>query len=136
MRDVFRQTLLTASGRDGNGGIFLYAWALVESENKDSWSWFLENMTEAEPGWIPGLEASIYQWTVISDRDKGKFPLSCTRPLADIIYRTTCRRLSTSSHPPSLLCMARETKRATQAEGPWNHKVFHEACVRTNDSRG
>ena len=45
----------------------------------------LENMTEAEPGWIPGLEASIYQWTVISDRDKGKFPLSCTRPLADII---------------------------------------------------
>ena len=34
--------ILTAIGRDGNNHIFPVAWAVVNVENKDNWSWFLE----------------------------------------------------------------------------------------------
>lgn len=34
--------LLTAIGKDGNNHIFPVAWAVVNVENKDNWSWFLE----------------------------------------------------------------------------------------------
>ncbi|GKD79970.1 pentatricopeptide repeat-containing protein, partial [Tanacetum coccineum] len=34
--------ILTAIGRDGNNHIFPMAWAVVNVENKDNWSWFLD----------------------------------------------------------------------------------------------
>lgn len=34
--------ILTAIGRDGNNHIYPVAWAVVNVENKDNWSWFLE----------------------------------------------------------------------------------------------
>ena len=34
--------ILTAIGRDGNNHIFPVAWAVVNIENKDNWSWFLD----------------------------------------------------------------------------------------------
>nr|GEX48652.1 multidrug resistance-associated protein 5 [Tanacetum cinerariifolium] len=34
--------ILTAIGRCGNNHIYLTSWAVVNVENKDSWSWFLE----------------------------------------------------------------------------------------------
>ncbi|KAL5708733.1 hypothetical protein ACHQM5_019499 [Ranunculus cassubicifolius] len=38
--------LLTVVGRDGNNNMFLVSWAVVESENKDSWGWFLKLLME------------------------------------------------------------------------------------------
>ncbi|GJZ76685.1 pentatricopeptide repeat-containing protein [Tanacetum coccineum] len=38
--------ILTAVGRDGNNHIYLIAWAVVNVENKDNWSWFLELLGE------------------------------------------------------------------------------------------
>ncbi|GJW21266.1 pentatricopeptide repeat-containing protein [Tanacetum coccineum] len=38
--------ILTAIGRDGNNHIFPVAWAVVNVENKDNWSWFLELLGE------------------------------------------------------------------------------------------
>ena len=34
--------ILTAIGRDANNHIFPVAWAVVNVENKDNWSWFLD----------------------------------------------------------------------------------------------
>ncbi|CAI9297233.1 unnamed protein product [Lactuca saligna] len=34
--------LLTAIGRDANNQVFPIAWAVVDVENKDNWTWFLE----------------------------------------------------------------------------------------------
>ena len=34
--------ILTAVGIDPNSGIYPLAYAIVESENKDSWKWFLD----------------------------------------------------------------------------------------------
>nr|GEU91491.1 pentatricopeptide repeat-containing protein [Tanacetum cinerariifolium] len=38
--------ILTAVGRDGNNHICPIAWAVVNVENKDNWSWFLELLGE------------------------------------------------------------------------------------------
>lgn len=49
--------LMAAVGRDSNNQMFPIAMALVESECKESWSWFLDTLTNAigtpfEKGWI------------------------------------------------------------------------------------
>ncbi|KAK8478543.1 hypothetical protein V6N12_055078 [Hibiscus sabdariffa] len=36
--------ILTAIGRDGNDQIYPIAWAVVEVENRETWSWFLRNI--------------------------------------------------------------------------------------------
>jgi hypothetical protein len=41
----FRQTLLFAATLDANHEIILLAWALVESENEDSWRYFCRHLT-------------------------------------------------------------------------------------------
>ncbi|CAI5973725.1 unnamed protein product [Closterium sp. NIES-65] len=64
-----RATLLIAVALDANQKILMLAWALVEGENKDSWSWFLQHFMVSFPEWPHRDDASI-----ISDRDKGLIP--------------------------------------------------------------
>ena len=59
----FVQTLLLAVGIDANGKTLILAWAVVESENTASWTWFLENLKCAIP--------QSLSMTLISDCDKG-----------------------------------------------------------------
>jgi len=61
--------LLTAIGRDGNEQILPIAYAVVEVENKDSWSWFLELLIEDIGG-----ETVAAACTFISDQQK----VNCT----------------------------------------------------------
>ena len=42
LKGKFGGQLLSATAKDGNDNIFLMAMAVVEQENKDSWTWFLE----------------------------------------------------------------------------------------------
>ncbi|WVY97490.1 hypothetical protein V8G54_029641 [Vigna mungo] len=50
--------LLTTIGRDGNEQILPIAYAVIEVENKDSWTWFLELLIEdlAIQDLLPGVE--------------------------------------------------------------------------------
>ncbi|CAI5466485.1 unnamed protein product [Closterium sp. Yama58-4] len=64
-----RATLLIAVVLDGNQKILMLAWALVEGENKDSWTWFLQHFLGSFLEWLHRQDASI-----ISDRDKGLIP--------------------------------------------------------------
>ncbi|XVF59285.1 hypothetical protein PTKIN_Ptkin07bG0263300 [Pterospermum kingtungense] len=57
--------LLTAVGRDGNNQMYPIAWAVVEVECKDSWTWFLE-ILQSDLGLGDGKGFSI-----ISDKQKG-----------------------------------------------------------------
>jgi hypothetical protein len=61
----FILTLLLAVGIDANGENVLLAWAVVESENRDSWEWFFQHLRWSIP------EISLEESTLISDRDKG-----------------------------------------------------------------
>ncbi|GJW15785.1 multidrug resistance-associated protein 5, partial [Tanacetum coccineum] len=57
--------ILTAIGRDGNNHIYLVAWAVVNVENKENWTWFLE-LLEQDLGSIRGNGL-----TLMSDQHKG-----------------------------------------------------------------
>jgi transposase-like protein len=61
----FIQILLLAVGIDADGHNTILAWAIVESENRDSWEWFFRHLRHA----IPSI--SLEACTLISDRDKG-----------------------------------------------------------------
>lgn len=76
----FIQTLLLAVGIDGNGQILLLAWAVVESENTESWTWFLTCLRNAIP--------QILSTTLISDRDKGL--LAAEKILGVHVTRAIC----------------------------------------------
>lgn len=65
LKAQFIQTLLIAVDIDANEHNLLLTWAIVESENTESWLWFLSQLKTA----IPDLQ----NMTLISDRDKGLF---------------------------------------------------------------
>ncbi|XP_027158540.1 uncharacterized protein LOC113760170 [Coffea eugenioides] len=65
LKGIIGGQLMSAIGRDANNQMFPIAMALVESECKDSWGWFLDSFTDAigtpiERGWV-----------FLSDRQKG-----------------------------------------------------------------
>ncbi|GKA27984.1 mutator type transposase [Tanacetum coccineum] len=73
--------ILTAIGVDPNNGIYPLAYAVVESETKDSWLWFLDCL---------GDDLELFRnsnFTFISDRQKGLIPaLQETFPAAEHRY--------------------------------------------------
>ncbi|CAN1222498.1 hypothetical protein LINGRAPRIM_LOCUS590 [Linum grandiflorum] len=56
--------ILTCVGKDGNNHMFPVAWAVVESENRSSWEWFISRIQD-----ILELEDGT-GWSVISDQHK------------------------------------------------------------------
>ena len=46
LKGRFGGQLLSATANDGNDNIFPVAMAVVEQENKDSWTWFLEQFAD------------------------------------------------------------------------------------------
>ncbi|CAN1317729.1 hypothetical protein LINPERPRIM_LOCUS30539 [Linum perenne] len=56
--------LLAAVGKDGNNQVYPIAWAIVEGENTNSWSWFIQTLME---------DLNIEDgrgWSVVSDQQK------------------------------------------------------------------
>ena len=49
LRNCFKQTLLLAVGRNGNNESWIIAFAIVESENDESWDWFIERLCRIIP---------------------------------------------------------------------------------------
>ncbi|XP_076932443.1 uncharacterized protein LOC143597974 [Bidens hawaiensis] len=60
--------LLTAVGLDPNNCIYPVSYAIVEAENNDSWTWFLQCLADDMD-----LDSNSY-FTFISDRQKGLLP--------------------------------------------------------------
>nr|KAJ0226975.1 hypothetical protein LSAT_V11C100047080 [Lactuca sativa] len=68
MKGPYPGQILTAIGVDSNNGIYPLAYALVENETTNSWTWFLEQL---------GDDLKLYansNFTFISDRKKGIIP--------------------------------------------------------------
>nr|XP_023877950.1 uncharacterized protein LOC111990411 [Quercus suber] len=68
LKGEFTGQLLTAVGKDGNYGIYPIAFAVVEAETKESWTWFLSRLLED----IGGVNER--RWTFMSDQQKGLVP--------------------------------------------------------------
>lgn len=61
----FVLTLFLAVGINADGRNVLLVWGVVESDNRDSWEWFLRHLHRSIP------EISSEACTLVSDRDKG-----------------------------------------------------------------
>lgn len=82
LKGRFIQQLLLAVGIDANSNTLILAWAVVESENEDSWRYFFKHLVEAI------LEISEETCVLISDRDKGI--AAAEDELGDRIVRAVC----------------------------------------------
>ena len=88
LKGRFIQTMLLATTLDANHNILLLAWAVVESENTESWRYFLQHLFAA----IPEILTQQPPTTIISDRDKGlNTAVSCYEP--NIIPALCCFHL-------------------------------------------
>ncbi|CAJ2671965.1 unnamed protein product [Trifolium pratense] len=65
LKGLYGGQLLTAVGKDGNNQMFPIAFAIVEAENKDSWSWFVQLLLED----LNKIQSR--RWSFISDQQKG-----------------------------------------------------------------
>ncbi|WVZ13717.1 hypothetical protein V8G54_011283 [Vigna mungo] len=69
LKGLYKGELLTTIGRDSNDQMLPLAYAVVEVENKDSWTWFLELLIEDLGGAEVGNAC-----TFMSDQQKGLLP--------------------------------------------------------------
>ncbi|XP_057535394.1 uncharacterized protein LOC130813576 [Amaranthus tricolor] len=95
LKGQFPGILLTAVGKDGNNNIFPVAWAVVETENVETWTWFLNLLVEdlksvsSSSSWV---QAGCEDFTFMSDRQKGLIEaLNTVIPEAEI--RFCCRHI-------------------------------------------
>ena len=82
LKGRFIQQLLLTVGIDSNGNSLVLAWAIVKSENEDSWRYFFKHLIRA----IPEIEEEAT--VLISDRDKGLE--AADDELGDRIIRAIC----------------------------------------------
>lgn len=68
LKNPYGGVLLTAIAQDGDGALFPIAFAVVESENKDSWCFFFAWLSELLDGFPANRE-----WTFMTDRQKVNF---------------------------------------------------------------
>ncbi|XP_021716535.1 uncharacterized protein LOC110684387 [Chenopodium quinoa] len=94
LRGPFPGILLTAVGKDGNNNIFPVAWAVVETENAETWKWFLELLVQ-DIATVADSITRVHEnenLTYMSDRQKGLLDaFSSVVPNVDI--RFCCRHI-------------------------------------------
>ena len=66
IRGTYPGILLTAVAKDGNNNIFPIAWAVVETESADTWTWFLALLVDD----INSVIDKDTEITFMSDRQK------------------------------------------------------------------
>ncbi|XP_004291625.1 PREDICTED: uncharacterized protein LOC101291204 [Fragaria vesca subsp. vesca] len=64
LKSKYKGQLIGATGKDGNQGYYPFAFAIVDSESDENWSWFFENLAK-----VLALEGRTI--TFVSDRNKG-----------------------------------------------------------------
>nr|ABA97178.2 transposon protein, putative, Mutator sub-class [Oryza sativa Japonica Group] len=81
----YRGQILTAIGVDGNNQVLPLAFAFVESENTDSWYWFLKlvktKVVGMRPNWI--LHESKEKWAKVYDTGGARYGIMTTN-LAEV----------------------------------------------------
>ncbi|XP_050238794.1 uncharacterized protein LOC126680332 [Mercurialis annua] len=65
LKGLVKGEILAAVGRDGNNQMFPVAWALVDTERRETWDWFIRLLAD-------GLELGTGAgWCIITDQQKG-----------------------------------------------------------------
>ncbi|XP_062021198.1 uncharacterized protein LOC133737709 [Rosa rugosa] len=82
LKSCYGGQLLTAMGLDANNTTWVLAFAMVELENTDSWTWFLDLLAKDL-----NIRDEGAGWTFISDNHEGLLPAFAeVMPLADLRF--------------------------------------------------
>ena len=84
LRCKFGGILLTASSEDGNNQIFPLVFAIVDSKNDVSWTWFFEN--------IRGSFSELVNLVIVSDRNLS-IPKKVLRVFPNVEYCVRTKHL-------------------------------------------
>ncbi|CAH9089809.1 unnamed protein product [Cuscuta europaea] len=86
LKSEVKGEILTAVARDANNQMFPIAWAVVGSESKATWKWFLENLRD---------DLAIGRgngWAFVSDQQKGLMP-ALYETLPEVEHRRCARHI-------------------------------------------
>ncbi|KAA8538874.1 hypothetical protein F0562_025566 [Nyssa sinensis] len=87
LKGPYGGVLLAAVSLDGNNGLFPIAVGVVESENRDSWGFFLQNLNT-----VIGAHSSEVSWTFMSDQQKG-LDRVIVETFPEATHRRCCRHI-------------------------------------------
>ncbi|XP_050204978.1 uncharacterized protein LOC126655018 [Mercurialis annua] len=120
LKGIYGGQLLSAVGIDANDCIYPIAWDVVDKENKENWSWFLELLAD-------DLDiGNSYGWAFMSDRKKGLIPaLESLFPHAEHRY---CVRHIHSNFKQTF--KSKELKDALWKAARASHKVGFQAALK------
>ncbi|XP_027082353.1 uncharacterized protein [Coffea arabica] len=125
LKGPYGGVLLSAIGLDGNNGLYPIAYAIVESENKESWMFFFE--------WLAAMLDDFRRdrpWTFMTDRQKGLIEaINSKVPWA--VNRKCCRHIYSNfrGHFPGV--MLRQL--FWQASRAYTEVNFKEAMAKIKD---
>ncbi|GKC33188.1 hypothetical protein Tco_1040482 [Tanacetum coccineum] len=91
LKTICKGELLSAVGRDGNNQIYLIVWAIVNVENKENWSWFMQCLIN-DLGIVDGEGL-----TIISDQHKSIDNVQGTYMLTSVRSSLVCN-ISKEAH--------------------------------------
>ncbi|XP_076896644.1 uncharacterized protein LOC143549672 [Bidens hawaiensis] len=148
MKGTFPGQMLTAVGLDSNNGTYHVCYEIVESESNNSWTWFLELLSQ-------DLEiVSNSRFTFMSDRKKGLlqaiqtlFPCAehrnYLRHIHDnmklagyrgVLYKNMLYNCATKTTKPKFLTAMNELKEFNKDAHLWLSKIAPESWTRSNYS--
>ncbi|KAA8537000.1 hypothetical protein F0562_029478 [Nyssa sinensis] len=110
LKGPYGGVLLAAMSLDGNNGLFLIAMGVVESENRDSWGFFLQNLNT-----VIGAHSSEVPWTFMSDQQKG-FDRVIAETFPEATHRRCCRHLCANIRTTTSIGCSLHGSQATRSQ--------------------
>ncbi|CAN1144827.1 hypothetical protein LINPERHAP2_LOCUS14329 [Linum perenne] len=124
--------ILAAVGKDGNNQVYPIAWAVVETENRDSWTWFIQALID-DLGITNGRG-----WSVISDQQKG-LVASLKTLMPNVEHRKCARRVYANWKLKHTSDEAREcfwNVMYSSSEAAWNNHCKELGLLEASDTKG
>ncbi|KAA8544217.1 hypothetical protein F0562_022229 [Nyssa sinensis] len=96
LKGPYGGVLLATVSLDGNNGLIPITVEVVESENRDNWRFFLQNLNT-----VIGAHSSEVPWTFMSDQQKG-FDRVIAKTFSEATHRRYCQNLCANMRIKSL----------------------------------
>ncbi|KAI3685979.1 hypothetical protein L1987_79648 [Smallanthus sonchifolius] len=128
MKGPYPGQILSAIGVDCNNGIYPVCYAIVESENLSSWTWFLE---------LLGDDLDLCKqskFTFISDRQKGLIPAITKGSFRGKLYKYMLWKCATATTIPKYRSAMEELKAFNNKAHSWLCKISPLHCSRSHFS--
>ncbi|XP_076927536.1 uncharacterized protein LOC143591114 [Bidens hawaiensis] len=138
MKGTFPGQMLTVVGLDSNNGIYPVCYAIVESESNNSWTWFLELMSEdLEIGSNSRASSSHSNFIPCAEHRYCLRHIHENMKLAGyrgVLYKNMLNNCATKTTKPEFLTAMNELKEFNKEAHLWLSKIAPESWTRSHYS--